>query len=162
MGSQFPARWNWDAQAPGSGICRLTQDELDPLEFTQVGCPLDPPTWARLQAIDKKLDRIRPGEFAQVRNPLKIKTVVRVERAGAQVVCARLPEGRVWKTCSRSRMGPRSKIWGGVRNEWDTETLDLAIWTTHKDLRLSFTFSYIFLVALNFPCKYRGAGLWPN
>ncbi len=28
-GGQFLNSWNWDAQAPGSGIYRLSQDELD-------------------------------------------------------------------------------------------------------------------------------------
>ena len=42
-GGQFLNSWNWDPQAPGSGIYRLGQDELDRREFARVGNPLAGP-----------------------------------------------------------------------------------------------------------------------
>ena len=65
-GGQFLNSWNWDAQAPGSGIYRLSQDELDRREFARVGNPLARPKWTRLPAIEIdwggiRLLRIRQG-----------------------------------------------------------------------------------------------------
>ena len=54
-GGQFLNSWNWDPQAPGSGIYRLGQDELDRREFARVGNPLARPKWARLRAIEADL-----------------------------------------------------------------------------------------------------------
>ena len=54
-GGQFLNSWNWDPQAPGSGIYRLGQDELDRREFARVGNPLARPKWARLRAMESDL-----------------------------------------------------------------------------------------------------------
>ena len=70
-GGQFLNSWNWDPQAPGSGIYRLSQDELDPREFARVGNPLARPKWARLQAMEVDLGRTRPPRIRQGRESAK-------------------------------------------------------------------------------------------
>ena len=59
-GGQFLNSWNWGRQAPGSGIYRLGEDELDRREFAAVGNPLARPKSARCRAIEANLGRIRP------------------------------------------------------------------------------------------------------
>ena len=44
-GGQFLNSWNRGRQAPGSGIYRLGEDELDRREFARVGNPLARPDW---------------------------------------------------------------------------------------------------------------------
>ena len=70
-GGQFLNSWDWGGQAPGSGICRLREDELDRREFARVGNPLARPKWTRLPAIEIDWDGIRPLRIRQGRESAK-------------------------------------------------------------------------------------------
>ena len=64
-GGQFLNSWNWGRQAPGSGIYRLGEDELDRREFAAGGNPLARPKSARCWAIEANLGRIRPPRIRE-------------------------------------------------------------------------------------------------